>query len=241
MTLDQVFPDLQNAPGDAIVSMADDVLDLTGPANEMSMEVLRNTSTRLEEQIKAIDPAWHYDRLGPTTTVEGMTNEVDNLRFQRAAVLARVKGDYGPLQVETLRFVQQRTDDAYDDALALQKAGKLRSRLSDQEAVGNYVDKEVREQLRERYNMLGIDFSAGEVVRVNSREYDRSGNDATYRIPDSRVGDVAYDVTLSRKTSSSGQVRGFFNADFRPNRVIIVRPSQTGKNHTYVIARPEIK
>jgi len=56
----------------------------------------------------------------------------DDLRIQRAAVVARVNGDYGPLQVETLRFVQQRVDNAYDDGVALLKAGRLIPRLSNQ-------------------------------------------------------------------------------------------------------------
>ena len=123
MTLEQVFPGLNGAPGGSVFAVADSALDLTGPANEMSAEVLRNTSARLQEQIKAIDPTWHYDSLGPITTVDGLSNEVNDLRFQPAAAIARVKGDYGPLQVETMRFVQRRTDMAYDSGVALQKTG----------------------------------------------------------------------------------------------------------------------
>lgn len=77
-----------------------------------------------------------------------------------------------------------------------------------------------------------------EQVRVNSREYDTSGTDRTYRRPDARVGDVAFDVTLSQKTAKTAQVRGFFSSDFRPQRVVIVRPSQLGPGSTYAIARP---
>ena len=112
---------------------------------------------------------------------------MNDLRFRSAVAIARVQGDYEPLQVETTRFVQQRADVAYDQGIALQKAEQLQSRLSDQEALGNYVDRKVREDLREKYGALGVDYSTGGPVRVNSREYDRSGNDATYRIPDSRV------------------------------------------------------
>jgi hypothetical protein len=59
-----------------------------------------------------------------------------------------------------------------------------------------------------------------------------------YTIPDNRVGNIAFDVSLTRKTLSTAQVRGFFSSDFRPNTVIIVRPSQLGSQSTYAIVRP---
>lgn len=62
----------------------------------------------------------------------------------------------GHFRLETLRFVQQRVDNAYDDGVALLKAGRLIPRLSNQEAVGNYVNREVRRDLRVRYSQLGI-------------------------------------------------------------------------------------
>lgn len=51
------------------------------------------------------------------------------------------------------------------------------------------------------------------------------------------VGNIAFDVTLSRKTLAIPQVRGFFNGDFKPDAVIIVRPTQLGPNSTYAISR----
>jgi len=45
-------------------------------------------------------------------------------------------------------------------------------------------------------------------------------------------------VTLSRKTMTTPQVRGFFNSDFKPDAVVIVRPSQLGPNSTYAISKP---
>ncbi|MDX5982937.1 hypothetical protein [Sphingomonas echinoides] len=248
MTLEQSFPGLQNAPGGALIAVADTLFDFTGPANESMAQFLQDQSRHLISQIKAIDPNWHYDEIGPTdafgmpiVTVQGLSAKVDDLRFQRAAAFARVKGDYGPLQVETLRFVQQRADGAYSDGLALLKAGRLTPRLSDREAVGNYVDREVRRDLRVRYSQLGIVSSGQGPVRVNRREDDTSGNDLTYRRPDARVKDVAFDVTLTRKTLRTPQVRGFFNTDFRPSRVVIIRPRQLGIDHTYVLSRPETK
>lgn len=50
---------------------------------------------------------------------------------------------------------------------------------------------------------------------------------------------MAFDVTLTRKTLSTSQVRGFFDADFRPSHVIIIRPRQMAADHTHAISRPE--
>lgn len=229
-------------------AVADTALGFTGPADNMAMQVLQDQSRALAAQIKALDPHWHYDEIGPTDafgtpiiTLQGITAKADDLRFQHAATVARVKGDYGPLQVETLRFVQQRTDSAYEEGQALLKAGRLKARLSDREALGNFIDQRVRRDLRERYNRLDIDFAGKGPVRVNRREDDSSGTELTYRRPDSRVKDVAFDVTLTRKTLGTAQVRGFFNTDFRPSRVVIIRPRQLGADHTYVISRPETK
>ncbi len=248
MTLEQTFPRLRGSPGGAVFAVADNVLDLTGPANEFTREVLQDQSRRLTAEIRAIDPTWHYDEIvptdafgTPTPTIQGLTSKVHDLRFHRAAVIARVKGDYGPLQVETLRFVQQQTDDAYDQGMALLKAGRLTPRLSDREAVGNYIDRRVRLDLRERYNQVGIEAAGAGPVRVNRRENDSSATDLTYRLPDARVHDVAFDMTLTQKTLRTAQIRGFFNSDFRPSRVVIIRPRQIGVHHTYVISRPETK
>lgn len=172
-------------------------------------------------------------------TLQGLNAKVNDLRLQRAAAVARGKGNYGPLQVETLRFIQQRADSAYDDAVALIKAGRLTPPLSNREAVGNHIDREVRRDLRARFNQLGIESSGKGPVRVNRREDDNSGTDLSYRRPDARVKQVAFDVTLTRKTLGTPQVRGFFNTDFQPSRVVIIRPRQAGAGHPYVISPPE--
>lgn len=248
MTLEQAVPELRNALRDAVIAVGDNLLDLTGPATAFKMQFLQDHANQLTDQIKALDPNWIYDELGPIDalgtpiiTAQDLQAKVDDLRFQRAEKLARLNGNYRPLQVETLRFVQQRTDYAYDDAMRLLQAGRLTPRLSDQEAIGNYVDQQVRVSLRERYAQLNIDSAGKGPVRVNRREYDTSGGGRSYRRPDARVNEVAYDVTLARKTLATPQVRGFFNADFKPTRVIIIRPSQLGGEHTYIINRPEAK
>lgn len=234
--------------GGPILAVADNLFDFSGGANEAMTHFLQDQSKQITAQIRALDPNWHFDEIVPADafgtpiiTLQGLSAKVNYLRLQRAAVIARVRGDYGPLQVETLRFVQQQADNAYEKGLALIGAGRLTPRLSEREALGNYIDRRVREDLRERYNQLGIDSAGKGPVRVNRREDDSSGTDTTYRRPDSRVKDVAFDVTLTRKTLATAQVRGFFSTDFQPSRVVIIRPRQLGPDHTYIISRPETK
>lgn len=241
MTLEQAFPGLRNAPGGAIIAVADGFFDFTGPANAAIGELADNYSRQIKAEIKSIDPNWRYDRLGPVETIQGKINELNDLRFRRAEVYLRVKGDARPLQVETLQYVQARADIAYARGLAKLTSGRLRIRLSDQEALGNFIDREVRKDLRERLGSVGINWRTNPTVRVNAREYDTSGTDRTYRRPDARVARAAFDVTLTRKTATTPQVKGFFNADFQPSSVIIIRPSQLGADHTYAIPRPETK
>jgi len=54
-----------------------------------------------------------------------------------------------------------------------------------------------------------------------------------------RVGNLAFDTSLTAKQSSDSQIKGFFNADFRPEGVVIVRPNQLGNNSSYIIWRPK--
>ncbi|MGH6629085.1 MAG: hypothetical protein ACREB3_05075, partial [Burkholderiales bacterium] len=96
--------------------------------------------------------------------------------------------------------------------MKLFNAGRLTPRLSREEAIGNYMDVQVRAQLRQLYNGLRISTAPGQQVRVNNRAYSNSEGDRTYRVPDSRVGNVAFDVTLTRKTLRTPQIQGFFSA-----------------------------
>lgn len=100
------MPELRNALGNAVIAVSDNLLDLTGPATAFKAQFLQDQTKQITAQIKALDPNWHYDELGPTdafgtpiATVQGLQAKFDDLRIQRAAVVARVKGDYGPLQV----------------------------------------------------------------------------------------------------------------------------------------------
>jgi hypothetical protein len=239
MTLEQAFPGLRTAPGGAIVAVADGFLDLTGPARAATTELSRLWTNQLEQEIQALDPNYRLDTFGSPQTLQGQLNNIDLLRFQRAATYLRVKGDAKPLQGETLRLIQQSADVAYADGLKLLKARRLEPRLSNQEALGNYVDRQVRAALQRQYGRFGIDYSGAGPVRVNRREMNSSETDLTYRRPDARVGEIAFDVTLTAKTLKTPQVRGFFASDWRPSHVVIIRPSQLGNAHTYVISRPK--
>lgn len=239
MTLEQVFPALRDAPGGALVALADNMFDFTGPSRALTAELTRNWTNRLIEQIKALDPDYHFDSLGFPQSQQGQINQLNGLRFDRATAFLRMKNELRPLQVETLRFVQEQTDDAYARGVELLRAGELKTPLTKEVALGNYVDKEVRRRLRARYNQYGIESAGKGPVRVNRREKDSSGSELTYRRPDARVGKVAFDVTLAAKTGKTPQVRGFFNTDFRPDFVVIIRPRQLGSGSTYAIPRTE--
>ena len=240
MTLEQVFPGLSNAPAGAVLAVANNLLDFKGPADDAQMALAENWSRELIGQIKAIDPSWHYDSFGAAKTFAGRVNQLNDLRLQRAAVIARVKGDYGPLQVETLRFVQERADMAYEFGREMLKQGRLQTGMTEPVTLGRFVDREVRRALRARYALLGIEAAGKGPVRVNRRENSFDAG-LTHRIPDARVANVAFDVSLERKTPGNGQVQAFFTTDFRPTQVIIIRPRQLGPDHTYAISRPETK
>jgi len=141
-------------------------------------------------------------------------NQLNALRLDRASAYYRVRLDLRPLQVETLRTLQQSADAVYERGQTLLRLGRLKIKLSPNEALGNYVDREVRQQMRDIYTRLGISPKTDPLVRVVGREYDTSGTDRTYRVPDVRVGSTAYDVTLTPKTLATRQIVGFFEPIF---------------------------
>jgi hypothetical protein len=236
--LDDLFPGLAKSPAGAIVELVDGVADLTTAANELTREIYWAQARRLESEIRELDPNFQHDTFGEPDTIQGRVNDIKTLRLRRAVEFYRKRNDLRPLQVEVIKIMQDRADAAYDEAVELYDAGRLTPRLSREEAIGNYIDRAVRTDLRSVFNLSRIDTSRGQPVRVVGRAYDTSGTDRTYRIPDARVGNVAFDVTLTRKTLATPQVRGFFNADFRPDVVVIVRPRQLGGIYTYAINRP---
>ena len=237
MTLDQTFPGLANAPAGSIIAVADPFLDLTGPGSQITSAMSLAYSQNLIAQIQAIDPSYRYDSLGFPDTFDGQMREINDLRWDRAAAIYNATGDAGPLQVETLRYLQDRTDAEYDNALEAAKIGELPPAPTERMAIGNYIDKAVKSDFRDVLQVRNLTAPTGQIVRVSSREYDSSGDDLSYSIPDARVGDTAFDMTLSPKGPTTPQVRRFFNSDFRPNSVVIIRPRQLGANSTYIIKR----
>ena len=238
--LREIFPWLPETRADAILAPIDGLLGLSEPgeaANEAATHIMRDY---LVAQIKAINPHYVFESFDPggmPTTWKGRVNLINGLLAERAAALYRFRGETGPLQVETLRFVQREVDEAYADAVKLLSTGGI-SGLSSQQAIGSEIDRTVRERLRRFYNSLIISPETDAQVRVNSREYDTSEGGRTYRLPDSRVGNIALEVSLTPKAPGVAQVRGFFNADFKPSAVVIIRPSQLGPGSTYLITRP---
>ena len=141
-------------------------------------------------------------------------------------------GNAEPLQVETLRAMQRYVDTGYAEGVRRYESGRLSHRLSRNEAIGNFVDQYSRDRIREWYNINGISTVPGQQVRVNNRAY---AADGSFRIPDVRVGNAAFDATLSLKIASTPQVKGFFGASFQPRNVVVVRPTQMGGS--YIIPR----
>ena len=238
MTLEHIFPTLRDTPGGMIVGLADDALDLMGPSRALTDALTIARTRQLVAQIEAIDPSYRFDSLGLPATLEGQNNQLNSLQMDRAAAIFRVRGDDRPLQVETLHVLQRSVDIAYAQGLTLLAAGKLKVRLSGQEALGNFIDQSAARELRQAFNRRGIAISATSKVRVVGREYNSTGPEQTYRIPDARVGSVAFDWTLSPKSARTPQIRGFFSSDFKPERVVIVRPKALGTGSTYIITKP---
>lgn len=238
-TLEQAFPGLRNAPAGAIIGVADNLLDLTGPAQRITTEISRAAASSLEREIQSLDPTFRMESLEPggfPSTSEGQTNFINNLRLTRAKVYYE-KGQLGPLQVETLRAIRTYANAGYELGLKELKAGKLKVRLSEREALGNFVDRYVRMRLRKMHDRLGIPLGAGQLVQVNRRENHLT--EGSYSRPDARVGRVAFDVSLTEKTLATPQIRNFFRTEFQPTTVVIVRPSSEGPRSIYIITRPK--
>ena len=236
-TLEHVFPSARTAPGGAIIGLADNILDLSGPAHAITTELTMIYANRLEREIQSIYPSYirpSAETDGPATA-EGQTNLINRLRLDRAKAYYR-KGEFRPYQVETLRFIQKEVDAAYELGLKLLQSGRLAVHLSVELTLGNFVDGQVRNKLRKFHRANGIPTGRNDPTQVNSNAMNTP--EGSYTRPDSRVGNVAFDVTLERKTPGTKQIRGFFNSDFKPVAVVIVRPRQLGWKSTYIITRP---
>jgi hypothetical protein len=238
-SLRQLFPGMPNAPASAILAPIDSLLGISGPGIAANDEAVRNLRDELISDIQQLRPSYRFQSIDPggmPPSIAGRNAMLDSLRLERAAAIYQVRGTIEPLQVETLRFVQRRVDTAYERAVQLYNSGQLSARLNRNEAIGNYVDAAVRRSLRSLYPMLGVSINRGEPVQVNRRA--RTISELTYTIPDARVGNVIFDATLANKAPRSPQIIRFFQSHFEPVAAIIIRPSQLGQGHTYLITPP---
>ena len=242
--LEDIFPGLKEIPGLGIpLAPIDAFLGIAAAADEANLEATMGQYRALIRDIKQVDPSFVDSELLPPGGIAGLswqgrTNLINDLLTQRAAAYYKIRGDIRPLQVETFRFLQDAVDAAYADAVNKADAGRLQPRLSREEAIGNSMDPVVRKGLQFKFNTYDIPFGPRQDITVNNRDYETTDNQNAYRIPDARLGDVAFDWTLTAKTMSTSQIRGFFRANSQPRAVIIIRPSQLGEGGSYLISRP---
>jgi hypothetical protein len=201
----------------------------------------RDAARGLIREIRSLDQNYEppeLETLGDLpATREAMSAYINTLLFDRAIAISVVRGEHGPLQVETLRHLQIEVDRAYEAGALELENRRLTIRLSNNEALGNYIDGQVRRRARIRFSNSRIDWATSAIVRIQRREYDTSGTDATYRIPDVAVADIMFDATIQIKLPGRVQVRGYFFSDARPRGVIIVRPTALGGS--YFITPPD--
>ncbi|MGD0640386.1 MAG: hypothetical protein ABSC22_06530 [Roseiarcus sp.] len=242
--LEDVFPGLADKPALAVpLAPIDGFLGVSALADEADLDGALGQYWALVREIKQVDPTFADDELLPPDGIAGLSwqgrnNLINNLRMARAAAYYRMRGDVGRLQVETLRFLQNSVDADYQEAVSLADAGRLQPRLSREEAIGNWMDAEVRQELKRMFASYGIPYGPGEDVIINNRDYETRESGRNYRLPDVRIMDVSFDWTLFPKTIGTAQIRGFFRADSQPRAVIIIRPNQLDGDSTYLIPRP---
>lgn len=71
ITLQQAFPGLQGMPGGAILALGDSLLDVTGPARELTSQLTHDLTNTLINQIKAIDPHFGWIALASQKRCKG--------------------------------------------------------------------------------------------------------------------------------------------------------------------------
>jgi hypothetical protein len=217
--------------------MADGALELTSAAEAATQAIHRSRVRNMIADIQSIDPDYRYHSLAPAQSLQGQINEINKLRSDKAMALYRIRGDERELQVYVARFIQARVDAAYDEGAALYDAGKLPRGRSRNQAIGSYVDLRVRRNMQRYFNSYNIDYNQGP-LRVIGRQYNTSGLEPTYVVPDARIEFGDYDWTLEPKRPSKKQIRGNFDSDLDPDWTMIIRPSQLGPDHTYLIKTP---
>ena len=239
MELSELFPGLRNNPGVAVpLAPLDSFLGISSVANQANLAASEGVYNRLFDEIRAIDPSYRHDMVETLANMDwqGRANTINDLLRARAAAYYRLQGNIRPLQIETLRFLQAEVDKDYDQAVREYNAGQLKAPATRALAIGNRMDELVRGDLKAMLNSNQVSFGPGQNIIVNSQ--DVSSEDQTYRRPDARLGDVAFDWTLAPKSFSSAQIRGFFRANSKPDVIVILRPSQLGGQSVYAIGRP---
>ena len=243
-SLEDAFPGLRDAPGRAVpLAPIDGFLGVSALADEANLEATLGQYRELVAEIKRVDPTFVDSEILAAGGIDalswqGRSNLINSLRMERAAAYYRILGDVGPLQVETLRFLQGAVNVAYEKAASEAEAGRLQPRLSREVAIGNSIDARVRAGLKDMFDEYNIPYGPRSDVTVNNRDYESTDSGQRYSVPDTRLRDVSFDWTLSAKTIESPQIRGFFRTDSSVRAVIIVRPSGLGRDSTYLIPRP---
>jgi hypothetical protein len=243
-TLEDIFPGLRaNSAAEILLAPVDAFVGFSEAADAANLEATMGQYKTLVEEIKRLDPSFSDQELLPEGGIAGLswqgrTNLIDSLRMKLAVEYYLKNGDIRPLQGETLMFLRNAVDKAYDEAVKKADADELRIRLSREEAVGNFVDAAVRKELKETYSWSGVAFGPGQDITINNRANETTDEGVRYRIPDARLGDVFYDWTLEAKTPTYTQIQGYFRADSQPSAVIIIRPSEFGPDEIYLIRRP---
>lgn len=199
MTLDEWKVNEISALGPPL-RLADEIFDITGPGAEVRTALMRAQAEKILSDIHKLDPTYVFQSFQFPYSEDGQRRLIDGLRFDRAVLTMRVKGDLEPLQLVTYRFAQGATNDAYQEGLRRIKLTMLPIRLSEREALGNFVDQRVREQLRQRFFLAGVDCSGAGPVRLNRNE--AVGENGRFRRP------ISGSVTLPSMSRSRQKLEG---------------------------------
>jgi hypothetical protein len=226
----EAFPNLPNSPTvNTILAPIDGFLGLSALADGANLAAANLQYRAYYGLNRQIDPNYRP---------EPQLQSLEAMSWQgRNAVIAGLQRDLAGathrLQSETVDFLQRSVDAAYAQGVRQYEAGRLNVNLSREEAIGNFMDRAVRNDLRDYFRSRGVSFGPGQYVTVNNRDY---ANDGSYRIPDAAIGRISIDWTLTPKNESTPQVQGFFNAQRGPIGVIIIRPTELGGS--YYLANP---
>ena len=215
-TLEDIFPGLRaSSAAEILLAPVDAFVGFSEAADAANLEATMGQYNALAEEIKHLDPSFADEELLPEGGIAGLswqgrTNLIDGLRMKLAALYYTKNGDIGPLQGETLMFLKDAVDRAYDEAVKKADVDQLRIRLSREEAIGNFVDMKVRRELRDLFSWNRVPYGVGQNITINNRANETTDDGLRYRIPDARLGNVFYDWTLEPKTPSYAQIRGYF-------------------------------